>query len=95
METINIRVGDTMTIHNGIKVRFKEQRVQGYISKIISGDALRGSTGTWTHKGRVIDRKNDWYEEVVTDLETGAIIHQCAERLSEHQGHGSAEAHTS
>lgn len=40
---------------------------------------------------RIIDRENDWYEEVVTDPETGEVIHRCAERLSEHTGRGSAK----
>jgi DNA-directed RNA polymerase subunit RPC12/RpoP len=43
---------------------------------------------------RTIDRENDLYREVVTDLETGKIIHQCKESLSEHVGHGSAKPST-
>ena len=39
----------------------------------------------------VIDRENDLYKEVVTDPDTGKIIHQCEEPLSEHVGHGSAK----
>lgn len=33
----------------------------------------------------------DVYEEVVIDPETGEVIHECKERLSEHHGHGSAK----
>jgi hypothetical protein len=39
----------------------------------------------------VIDRDNNRYFEMVTDYESGEIIHHCEEPLSEHQGHGSAK----
>ena len=38
-----------------------------------------------------IDRKKDFYEEVVKDKATGKIVHQCKELLSKHKGHGSAK----
>ncbi|MBZ5499537.1 MAG: hypothetical protein LAP85_24320 [Acidobacteriia bacterium] len=37
-----------------------------------------------------IDRRKDLYQEIVTDPETGAIIHKCEEPLREHEGHGDA-----
>ena len=40
---------------------------------------------------QVIDRDNDVYFEKVTEYEDGSVIHHCEERLSEHQGHGSAK----
>lgn len=56
----------------------------------ISKDTVqRGDGVTRIHLFRSIDRDNDSYEEVVTDLETGRIIHECKEPLSEHRGHGS------
>jgi len=42
-------------------------------------------------KRRHIDRERDAYREIVTDLETGEIIHQCEEPLSQHMGHGTAK----
>ena len=38
---------------------------------------------------RCIDKDNNHYKEIVVDPETGEIIHQCEEPLSEHRGHGS------
>lgn len=40
---------------------------------------------------RLIDRGNDRYIEVVTDFESGEVIHRTDEPLSEHRGHGSAK----
>ncbi len=36
-------------------------------------------------KMRRLDREGDWYDEVVTDPQTGEIIHECHEPLSEHR----------
>jgi hypothetical protein len=40
---------------------------------------------------RVIDRDNDYYLERIVDPETGEVIRECEEKLSEHQGRGSAK----
>lgn len=42
-----------------------------------------------------IDRENDWYEETVTNPDTGEVVHHQAEPLSDHTGHGSAKQHRS
>jgi hypothetical protein len=47
----------------------------------------------WVHREKTENRRDGLYTEVVTDPDTGKIIHQSppSERLSEHQGHGSAK----
>lgn len=52
---------------------------------------VRSDNGTPVRRFKLVDRENDHYEEIVTDLSTGEIIHECNEPLSEHQGHGSAK----
>ena len=42
-------------------------------------------------KERLIDRQNDLYEETITDPDTGEVIRNCGEPLSQHQGRGSAK----
>jgi len=42
-------------------------------------------------KVRTIDRDTDSYVERVTDPDTGEVIHECVEPLSQHRGHGSAK----
>lgn len=46
--------------------------------------------GTWVIKERIINREHDKYYEHIED-EGGTLIHHCDEKLSEHQGHGSAK----
>jgi len=55
------------------------------------GDDLHHASGRWMRLERVIDRAKNWYREVVTDRETGKIVHQSDEPLSDHQVHGSAK----
>jgi len=51
----------------------------------------RGDGTTRVHWYRYRDRDNDLYEEKVTALETGEVIHECKEPLSKHTGHGSGK----
>jgi hypothetical protein len=43
------------------------------------------------HREETEDRKNNRYTETVIDPDTGEIIHQADEPLSDHLGHGSAK----
>ena len=61
----------------------------------VSKDTVqRGDRVTPVHHYQLIDKDNDLYEEVVTNLRTGEIIHECEEPLSEHRGHGSDKKET-
>jgi hypothetical protein len=40
---------------------------------------------------RVIDRAKNWYKKLITDPETGKVVHHCEEPLTDHRGHGSAK----
>lgn len=44
----------------------------------------------YMHREKTENRRDDRYTEVVKDPDTGEIIHEVDEPLSEHRGHGSA-----
>ncbi|HKO46634.1 MAG TPA: hypothetical protein VJV79_02870 [Polyangiaceae bacterium] len=48
-------------------------------------------TKRWHVLNRLIDRTNDRYREHIIDEETGDVVRNCEEPLSEHQGFGSAK----
>jgi predicted RNA-binding Zn-ribbon protein involved in translation (DUF1610 family) len=54
----------------------------------ITGDDFHRKTGRWSIMRRLIDRANNWYEEVFHDRDTGNVIHKKAERLSDHRTGG-------
>lgn len=59
--------------------------------EFFEGDDLRVSDGTWMKKTRIIDKRNNTYQEIVTDPRNGDVVHYCEEPLSDHFGHGSAK----
>lgn len=79
-ESINGKVKD---------VNFNSKRNPRY--EFFEGDDIRKDDGKWMKKSRVIDKYNNKYKEKVLDPETGEIIHDCEESLSDHYGHGSAK----
>ncbi len=73
----------------GIKGKHAGQKEPFIIE--VTGDDLYRKLGKWMELSRIIDKDNDSYIEVITDPDTGQIIHQCIEPLSKHTGHGSAK----
>jgi len=58
-------------------------------------EALRGHEfnvkGNLMHKERIIDRKNNHYKELVVNTDTGEIVRDIEQPLSDHTGRGSAK----
>jgi rubredoxin len=70
------------------QVGIKTKRSAGRRGRLIEGkfgDDLHKATGRWNRLDRRIDYQRDWYDETITDPETGAGIHEVHEPLSEHQ----------
>ena len=58
---------------------------------VFVGFDLHHKSGNWYFKDRIVNKDTDYYLERVVDPKTGAVIHECEEKLSEHIGHGSAK----
>ena len=59
--------------------------------EIDQGHDLHHRTGRWSLLHRLIDRRNDRYQERIVDAETGQVLQEVDEPLSAHRGHGSAK----
>ena len=79
------------------KLRWKHKRpgFRRALAEGVSGSERSVRSGRWVTKKRLIDRENDWYEELVVDEESGDTVHESRERLSDHRGHGSAKGQPS
>jgi hypothetical protein len=93
---IRIEIADRfgVEVHDSFRGRLKDPAFPSKKNprvEVFSGADIRKSDGKWMSKERVIDKDNDLYKEVVTDPETGEVIHHNEEPLSEHFGHGSAK----
>jgi hypothetical protein len=86
-----VTASETVTIHDhvGIKARHGSSGTPFLESKF--GDSLQHKTGEWMSREMTVDRENDRYKEIITNPETGKVIHHCEEPLSSHRGHGSAK----
>jgi hypothetical protein len=76
----------------GIKIKGRHGQpgeVKPFIEVKLADEVYR-KTGERTHREKIEDRENDRYQENVVSQATGAVLHECDEPLSDHQGHGSA-----
>lgn len=87
---VYIEVSDSIGVYDLVKYNAKRSGEKPHI-KIKAGAELRVSKGDYVDTFRRIDRGNDDYEEIVTDRETGEVIHSDRGPLSQHTDHGSAK----
>jgi hypothetical protein len=90
---ICINIHETITVHELLRLKDRTAGGSRPFMEQVVGDDLHRKSGKWMKLQRVIDRvkKPAWYSEVITDPETGDVVHKCEEPLSEHRGHGSAK----
>lgn len=88
---VNLRVSDTVSVHEQVALEAKRPGQRRPFREVRAGDDLHRKTGRWNERHRVIDRDADLYEEKIADPETGEVLRDVREPLSEHQGHGSAK----
>lgn len=74
------------------KVKDYSRKSKVTIRKFKQGsEPQRARPGAWACVYRNIDREHNTYDEQIVDEETGRVLHECHERLSDHRGHGSAK----
>lgn len=91
LKHITIQVEEGWDWHESLGVKTRHGESGKPFHETLTGEDLQVSSGRWMRKERIVDRENDRYFERVEDPETGTVIHQCDEPLSEHRGHGSAK----
>lgn len=87
----SVSVLETLVARDGYGLKAKRLGQKKPYVEDMSMPDYSYSRGKHVHKQRVIDRDSDKYLEKITDYETGEVIHQCQEPLSQHQGHGDAK----
>ncbi len=82
---------ETLTMRDLIKMKAKHKGEKKSFIETIIGFNKSKSLEKLVNLERTIDRENNLYFELITDYESGEVIHRCEEPLSEHVGHGSAK----
>ena len=97
IRNIKIEINETVRIYDSLGLKLKNPQKTGK-SKIrvesFSGYQNSNNKKKMVKKERRIDREKDEYYEKVIDPESGEIIHECSEKLSDHIGHGSAKSYS-
>ena len=82
---------ESVIARDGLGVKAKRTGQKKPFVETLSFPSLFRRLGKLVHHQRVIDRDNNLYYEKIVDYETGAVLHEQKEPLSEHFGHGSAK----
>lgn len=92
--TFDVGIAETITAHDFLDAKHKDpgRRSKDKLrTHIISGREQSIATGRWMDKERVIDKNNDYYRERIADAETGEVVRDVEEPLSQHLNRGSAK----
>jgi len=79
---------DSSGLRESAKLQDRDDPTRKPAREVVVRDEVTRDSGRWSDRKIETDRRNDLYEETVTDQETGAVIHKKTERLSDHKGHG-------
>ena len=96
-QQLQVEVSETISIYDKLRLNAFDSRLPSRTqqkrnqTEIISGHEWSVGLGKWVFKEHVIDKPNDLYRERITDPDTGEVIHECEEPLSDHTGHGDAK----
>ncbi|ABR48532.1 hypothetical protein Amet_2378 [Alkaliphilus metalliredigens QYMF] len=89
--TVCMGFSDKVSFHEQLRGKAKKEGTKKPVKEFIYGDEKKISNNTWVDKTRIIDRENNQYVEIIKDKDTGEIIHECKEPLTDHFNHGSAK----
>lgn len=90
--TANVSVVEKVQVTDHLFYKAKHRDGGKKVVRAVSGgESYYSTTGKWNVMYRLIDRANNWYHEIIKDGQTGEVVHENSEPLSEHRGHGSAK----
>lgn len=89
---VGITLTDTaVTIHESLAVKAKSPGEREPFLESKQGDSYSTKWGRFMTLLQVVDRRNNRYRKLVTDPETGEILRDVDEPLTDHRGYGSAK----
>ena len=87
----NVSITETVKAWDGLGLKAKHGGTGKPYAESINVPNVQRKTGKMMILKRIIDRENDIYHEIVTDPDTGNIVHECKEPLSKHIDHGTVK----
>lgn len=87
-----LTINETIVARSSIGLKARRGGIGKPFYILKSGASFFRKAQIWCKRVMMIDRENNIYREVVTNPETGEIIHLCEEPLKLHQGHGTPKS---
>ena len=92
--SVPVQIDERIAAYDSVSTKVKRPSVSS--AKKVRAETFDGvehshKYGKLVRKTKVIDRDADVYIEQVTDIESGEILHECVEPLTQHRGHGTAK----
>lgn len=87
----NASFEETIILRDGLGVKAKRPGESRPFTEEKAMPSFSHRLGKYVLREQVIDRDKNLYREKISDYDSGEIIHNNAEPLSEHRGHGSAK----
>lgn len=84
-------VDGSISFHEQVRLVKRDQEPGRPAEELTQGDDLNRDSGKWYDLTRHIDRRNNRYKERIVDPETGDVIREVDEPLSDHRGRGNAK----
>ncbi|HHT9139015.1 MAG TPA: hypothetical protein ACFYEK_17445 [Candidatus Wunengus sp. YC60] len=84
---IRLDLSDSIKLNDSIEVKAFSGKIKRFIVHIVSGwfpSIRKDLSPEGVQKVRIIDRKDNRYQEKVTDVKTGRILRDVEEKLSDH-----------
>lgn len=94
---IDVQVSDVISGRDSLEIKGSRRpgqkrpdKKRPYVEATFGRMDLHRDEARWVVRDKVVNRADDQYHEVVKDVETGTIVHECHEPLSRHTEHGDA-----
>lgn len=89
--TVKLELKAEAKVFAGLRAIAFSRSKSKWFAKLLSEPTWQYIRKLWAHRFKMEDKKNDRYVEHVVNSQTGEVLHSCDEKLTEHQGHGSAK----
>ncbi|MDD5438163.1 MAG: hypothetical protein PHC70_03395 [Patescibacteria group bacterium] len=87
---LRISIYETIKVRDSFRLRKKSAGFRKFVVEVIGGWFSSEQCKDGVELSRTLDKEKDEYHEIVKDYQTGKIVHENHEKLSDHVGHGSA-----
>jgi Tat protein secretion system quality control protein TatD with DNase activity len=91
ISNIHVSISENIVARDSLKFKKKSPEFRKFSFMGVIGWFSSKCYKKGVDLSRIFDKEKDEYHEIVKDINTGKILHETHEKLSEHTGHGSAK----